>query len=52
MDFFFIVPTLFLMTAGGVIIFALWSKHRTEMRMDDDTAPKSTLAADGPDTRG
>ena len=51
MDFFTIVPTLFLITAGGVIIFALWSKERTERRMNDDSAPKSTLAADGPDTR-
>lgn len=51
MDFFFLLPTLFLMTVGGVIIFALWSKHRTEARMADDSAPKSTLAADGPDTR-
>ncbi|MCK0149501.1 hypothetical protein MWU54_05670 [Marivita sp. S6314] len=51
MDVFTVVPTLFLLTASGVIIFALWSKERTERRRQDETAPKSTLAADGPDTR-
>ncbi|HKK97120.1 MAG TPA: hypothetical protein VJ928_02995 [Marivita sp.] len=51
MDAFTIIPTLFLMTAGAVIVFALVSKERTERRKKDDNAPKSTLAADGPDTR-
>lgn len=51
MDVFTLIPTLFLVSAGALIIFALWSKERTERRMKDDTAPKSTLASDGPDMR-
>ena len=51
MDALTLIPTLFLITASAVIIFALWSKERTERRKNDDSAPKSTLAADGPDTR-
>lgn len=33
-------------TFVAVIIFALTSKKRTEERMEDDEAPKSSLAAD------
>lgn len=39
-------------TISAVLVFALVSKYRTEKRMEDDTAPKSTLAADAPDSRG
>ncbi len=47
MDFFFIVPLLALITLLIVIVFALWSKHKTEERKNDPSAPKSALAADG-----
>ncbi|MCC1493881.1 hypothetical protein [Cognatishimia sp. F0-27] len=46
-----LIPILFLMTAGAVIVFALRSKKKTEERMHDDNVPKSTLAKDGPDRR-
>lgn len=42
----FIVPLLALMTMLAAIIFALVSKHRTEQKLDDPNAPKSTLAKD------
>ncbi|WP_299785108.1 hypothetical protein [uncultured Marivita sp.] len=32
-----------------VIAFALWSKSRTEKKMDKPNAPKSSLARDKPD---
>ncbi|WP_300586051.1 hypothetical protein [Marivita sp.] len=44
----FIVPLLALMTMLAAIIFALVSKHRTEQKLDDPNAPKSTLAKDAP----
>ncbi|MEX5726937.1 flagellar basal body-associated protein FliL [Rhodovulum iodosum] len=47
-----IIPLLGLMTIGAVLAFAWSSKKKTEKRMHDPNAPKSTLAADGPDTRG
>ncbi len=37
-------PALSLFTLGAVLVFALWSRARTK----EDTAPKSTLAKDGP----
>jgi hypothetical protein len=48
MDTLFIVPVLALITLFTVIAAALWSKHNTEQRKQDPTAPKSALAADGP----
>ncbi|MBO6882525.1 MAG: hypothetical protein JJ869_02960 [Marivita sp.] len=44
----FIVPLLALMTMLAAIIFALVSKHRTEQKLDDPNASKSTLAKDAP----
>lgn len=38
-------------TMSAVIAFALWSKARTERRRDNPDAPKSTLAADAPNSR-
>lgn len=46
----YLVPLLALFTMLTLIVFALVSKKRTEDRMDSD-APKSSLAADGPDHR-
>lgn len=43
-----VVPFLFFFTLGAVIVFALVSKKKTEARMEDDSAPKSTLAEDAP----
>ncbi|MFC3615598.1 hypothetical protein ACFORG_17715 [Lutimaribacter marinistellae] len=43
-----LVIVLFVVTAGAVLIWAIVSKRKTEKRMQDDTAPKSTLAKDGP----
>ena len=48
MEMTFIVPVLALITMLAVIVFALWSKHKTEERRQDGSAPKSALAADGP----
>ena len=49
MDITVLLIALFLATALAVIVFALVSKAKTEARMDDPNAPKSSLAADGPD---
>ncbi len=40
---------LALFTLLAVLVFALVSKRRTEKRMRDENAPKSTLAKDAPD---
>jgi hypothetical protein len=48
MDFAWIVPVLFLVTALAVVIFALVSKKKVEDRRHDPYAPRSTLAKDGP----
>ena len=48
MDGEFLLPALAFMTLGAVIALALWSKRRTERRMQNDDAPKSSLAKDGP----
>lgn len=49
MDITYLVALLFLVTLGAALIFAAVSKARTEKRLNDDSAPKSTLAKDGPD---
>lgn len=51
MDMTQLVVILFLATSFAVIAFALVSKHKVEKRMADPDAPKSSLAADGPDHR-
>ena len=51
MDLSFLVPLLALVTLLAVAIFALVSKNRTERRLHDYNAPKSTLAKDAPDHR-
>ncbi|WP_425038129.1 hypothetical protein [Primorskyibacter sp. S187A] len=48
MDAIALIAGLFLVTSLSVIVFALVSKNRTETRMRDDSAPKSTLASDAP----
>lgn len=40
------IAGLFGVTFVAVLIFALTSKKKTDERMDDDQAPKSSLAAD------
>ncbi len=47
-DTAWIVPLLSLFTLLAVCVFALVSKARTEERKHDPSAPKSTLAKDGP----
>lgn len=42
----YIVVILALMTLTAVIAFALRSKQKTQERMNDEAARKSTLAAD------
>lgn len=39
------------MTFLAVLVFALWSKRRTEAAIDDPDDPKSALAKDGPTGR-
>lgn len=51
MDTTYLVVVLFLVTLSAVMIFALVSKARTEKKLEDDDAPKSTLAKDSEDTR-
>ena len=47
----YLIAFLSLATLGAVIAFAFVSKRKTEERRNDDSAPKSTLASDGPDHR-
>jgi len=51
MDVTSLIVILALMTLGGVSVYALIEKNRTEKRKADPDAPKSTLAADAPSTR-
>lgn len=44
----FLVPFLVLVTFGIVLFVAARSQAKTRERMRDPNAPKSTLAADGP----
>lgn len=44
-----LLAVLVLATFAAVIAFAVISKRRTEQLIEDDDAPKSTLAKDGPD---
>ncbi|WP_299616340.1 hypothetical protein [uncultured Tateyamaria sp.] len=40
---------LFGLTAAAVIAFAITSRRQVKQRMQNDDAPKSTLAKDAPD---
>lgn len=52
MDIPFLFPALLALgTLGVVIVFAVWSRRSTIKRMEDDDAPKSSLAKDGPSHR-
>jgi hypothetical protein len=52
MDIPFLIPSLLSIgTIGAVIAFAAWSRRSTIERMEDDSAPKSSLAKDGPSHR-
>jgi hypothetical protein len=51
MDGFIIPALLSIGTIGAVIAFAAASRRSTIKRMEDDNAPKSSLAADGPSHR-
>lgn len=44
----YLLTGLTLFTLVAAVVFALWSKKRTEDKLDDPTAPKSSLAKDGP----
>jgi len=46
MDTGSLVAFLALFTLLAVCVFALWSKRKTEDKIDDPDATKSTLAAD------
>ncbi|GLS87673.1 hypothetical protein GCM10010873_26470 [Cypionkella aquatica] len=48
MDTAFIVPLLALFTLLAVCVFAMISKASIERRRHDPSAPKSSLAKDGP----
>lgn len=52
MDIPFLIPALLsILTIGAVIGIGAWSKRQTEQRKNDPNAPKSSLAADGPNHR-
>ena len=44
-----LLAILALTTMGLAIVFAVWSKRRTEKKLDDDNASTSSLARDRPD---
>lgn len=44
----FLIPALALVTMGLGIGFAVWSKRRTEQKLEKANPPKSSLAKDGP----
>lgn len=44
-----LIVFLALTTFAIVILFALWSKFRTDKKLDDPNAPKSSLARTTPD---
>lgn len=46
-----LIAVLALVTFGIVMLVAMRSKAKTEERRKDPDAPKSTLAADAPNTR-
>ncbi len=48
MDIPYIVPILALVTMFIFIVFALINKQKVDQRLQDEDAPKSTLAKDGP----
>ncbi len=50
MDVFALLPILVVVTLLAVVLFALFSKKKVEERRHDPDAPKSTLAADAPNT--
>jgi hypothetical protein len=51
MDMTHLIVILFLVTILAVMGFAALSKRRTDQRKADPDAPKSSLAADGPNHR-
>jgi hypothetical protein len=48
MDWTFLTGALAFVTLSAAIVFAFWSKRKTDQRMDDPKAEKSTLAKDKP----
>ncbi len=46
-----LLAVLALGTIAAVAVFAFASRQRVKERREDPEAPKSTLAADAPDTR-
>ncbi len=48
METWMFLVALFLITMAAWLGWATWSKKRTEDKLDDPDAPKSSLATDGP----
>ncbi|MEM7724402.1 MAG: hypothetical protein AAF376_18820 [Pseudomonadota bacterium] len=48
METWIFLAGLFLVTMGVFLVASMISKRRTEKRLHDDSAPKSSLAKDGP----
>lgn len=48
MESWYFIAGLSLMTLIAVLVWAAVSKHRTEQRLEDPNASKSSLAKDGP----
>jgi len=48
MDTWIFLAALFFLTMGIFLSWATISKRRTEQRLNDPNAPKSSLAKDGP----
>lgn len=48
MDTIIFLAALFLITMVAFMVWASVSKRRTEKKLNDPNAPKSTLAKDGP----
>ncbi|MEJ6392202.1 hypothetical protein V8J82_02985 [Gymnodinialimonas sp. 2305UL16-5] len=48
METWMFLAGLFLFTMIAWLVWATWSKRQTEAKLDDPSAPKSSLAKDGP----
>ncbi|WP_342078724.1 hypothetical protein [Yoonia sp. SS1-5] len=48
MNDFLLIPALALTTLFAAILVGLWSKRKTDEKLDDPDALKSSLAKDGP----
>lgn len=46
-----LIPILAFATLGLAIVFAIWSKAKTEKKLNNEASKKSSLARDTPDPR-